>query len=146
MTCDEYDQKSKSSVQALTITKQCPACQSNIQNNLPSDHIICGICKYQFCWQCMADYKAIEQNGPHLHQPNCIHFQSLPRKNKTNHPPNQVHVLFYRPIIQLHTVEHNIFQKTFYFHFVFHLIYDISYEQNSRCIKSVYFTESHFKN
>ena len=61
MTCNEYDQQQ--AVPVITV-KQCPKCQSNIENNLGSDRVICSKCKYEYCWECMADYKQIQKKGP----------------------------------------------------------------------------------
>jgi hypothetical protein len=78
MTCNEYDQQALAS-----ITKQCPGCQSNIVNNLDSNHLICSNCKYEICWECMADYKPIQQKGPSHHQTTCSHYQIEPKKKSS---------------------------------------------------------------
>lgn len=71
MTCNEYDYQQK----LLTnVIKQCPKCQSNIEKNSDSDRILCSKCKYEFCWECMADYKQIQRKGPRHHNTTCSHY------------------------------------------------------------------------
>jgi len=45
----------------LVNTKQCPACQSRIEKNQGCNHIVCGKCKFHFCWICMGPWS--EHNG-----------------------------------------------------------------------------------
>lgn len=78
MTCNEYDQQLVASR-----TKQCPQCQSNIENKLGSDHLLCSKCSYEFCWECMVDYKQIQRIGPAQHKTTCSHYQEDPKKKKS---------------------------------------------------------------
>jgi hypothetical protein len=77
MTCNEYDQQQ--AVPVITV-KQCPKCQSNIENNLGSDRVICSKCKCEYCWECMADYKQIQKKGSRHHKTTCSQYENNPKQ------------------------------------------------------------------
>lgn len=43
-------------------TKKCPQCKVNIEKNLGCMHMTCKNCRYEFCWLCLGDWKAL--HGP----------------------------------------------------------------------------------
>jgi len=74
-TCDEYD-LSKNQIKAnetliKQIAKDCPNCKSPIEKNGGCDHMTCSKCKYEFCYQCLADYSQIRTHGNKYHQKTC---------------------------------------------------------------------------
>jgi hypothetical protein len=85
MTCSEYDQQQQQqqSQAPVTVVKQCLKCRSNIQENLGSERVICSKCKYEYCWECMADYKPIQRNGRHHHKTTCSHYENKPKKQES---------------------------------------------------------------
>ncbi|KAH3900605.1 related to RING finger protein YKR017C [Saccharomycodes ludwigii] len=51
-------------------TKECPRCSVNIEKNGGCNHMICGGCKYEFCWVCEQDWE------PHKNSFfNCIKYE-----------------------------------------------------------------------
>ncbi|OWA50735.1 E3 ubiquitin-protein ligase ARIH2 [Hypsibius exemplaris] len=38
-------------------TKDCPSCERSIEKNGGCNHMVCRICKHEFCWICMGDWK-----------------------------------------------------------------------------------------
>lgn len=61
--------------------KTCPndTCGANIQKTSGCDHMICRICRFQFCWVCLAAYMPILREGNHMHDKSCkYHFGSIP--------------------------------------------------------------------
>lgn len=78
LTCEQYDREQANNNAAKRWiginTKQCPRCHRNIQKNGGCNQMTCK-CRHQFCWECLVDYKLIVQEGLHLHQSTCSHFQ-----------------------------------------------------------------------
>ncbi|KAG9236641.1 hypothetical protein BJ875DRAFT_350598, partial [Amylocarpus encephaloides] len=81
-TCTEYDESRK--LQAAQhdqrteeflskTTKACPnpACGWRIQKNGGCDHLVCKMCQHEFCWACLAPYRAIRQHGNTAHRDDC---------------------------------------------------------------------------
>ncbi len=93
MTCQEYDQSKRLSVDQNTqiwlekYSKKCPQCQSYIQKISGCDHMTCKRCKYQFCWQCFADYQKIQNHGLKQHKEHCIHYPVYRHANNNVYTP-----------------------------------------------------------
>lgn len=60
------------------ISKVCPgpSCGARIQKNAGCDHMTCRRCGYEFCWLCLADYKAIQRTGNTEHASSCTYHSS----------------------------------------------------------------------
>jgi ariadne-1 len=63
-TCDtalKWNMKNKSESENITWmianTKNCPKCQRPIEKNQGCNHMTCNMCKHEFCWMCMGDWK-----------------------------------------------------------------------------------------
>jgi hypothetical protein len=77
-TCDEYDRGSgrRQSVQLRELwlaqnTKACPHCGVRIEKNQGCFHMTCTKCRFQFCWECLADWSKI-QNRREGHNAGCF--------------------------------------------------------------------------
>jgi len=88
MTCQQYDQSKILSIDDNNTqiwlnkhSKKCPKCQSYIEKISGCDHMTCKRCKYQFCWQCFADYQKIQIQGLTYHRKYCIHYPFYRRSN-----------------------------------------------------------------
>ncbi|KAL5471679.1 hypothetical protein PMIN07_001515 [Paraphaeosphaeria minitans] len=90
-TCDEYsyrvsgakerEQKAQdeASVAAISkLSKKCPGpdCAFNIEKNEGCDHMTCSRCRYEFCWECLADYPKIRKKGNTAHEKTCKYHSS----------------------------------------------------------------------
>ncbi|KAL5383839.1 hypothetical protein DPSP01_005640 [Paraphaeosphaeria sporulosa] len=90
-TCDEYtyrvsgakerEQKAQeeASVAAISkLSKKCPGpdCAFNIEKNAGCDHMTCSRCRYEFCWECLADYQRIRTKGNAAHEKTCKYHSS----------------------------------------------------------------------
>jgi hypothetical protein len=89
MTCDEYDRSNltddnRTKQWLKKYSKQCPQCKSSIQKIGGCDHMSCKKCKYQFCWECLADYRLIISQGLHRHRPTCSHYPKQRSKSGKN--------------------------------------------------------------
>ncbi|CBY22151.1 unnamed protein product [Oikopleura dioica] len=56
-----------------TKTKDCPMCSSCIEKSGGCNHVICGLCKYEFCWVCSGDWK---EHGAQYYE--CSRFKENP--------------------------------------------------------------------
>ena len=84
LTCQQYDSQLKASSDAAALTarymastrncKSCPKCGVAIDKNGGCDHMTCRMCKHQFCWRCLADYKSILTNSNAMHRPTCLYY------------------------------------------------------------------------
>ena len=89
LTCEEYDQMKRLSIDDNTQiwlrkhSKNCPQCHSYIQKISGCDHMTCKRCKYQFCWECFADYRKIQIYGLRQHMKDCSHHPTYHRSNNT---------------------------------------------------------------
>ncbi len=64
-TCKEVDEwqlknvsESENSSWILVNTKGCPKCSRRIEKNQGCNHMTCSICRHEFCWICMGDWKS----------------------------------------------------------------------------------------
>ncbi|KAG9307449.1 hypothetical protein G9A89_017279 [Geosiphon pyriformis] len=57
-------------------TKRCPKCKSNIEKDGGCDHMTCRApgCGFEFCWECLADFQPIRNDGNHRHGDKCRHY------------------------------------------------------------------------
>jgi hypothetical protein len=58
--------------------KICPNkdCGAVIQKTEGCDHMTCRLCRHQFCWVCLADYKEILRHGNHMHAATCAYHSA----------------------------------------------------------------------
>ncbi|KAF4987863.1 hypothetical protein FDECE_15272, partial [Fusarium decemcellulare] len=68
-SCDDYDSGRRQSVQMLQVwlannTKACPGphCGVPIEKNRGCFHMTCTSCRFEFCWECLADWSRIKIN------------------------------------------------------------------------------------
>lgn len=72
---NEYQARSKEATDFLKkTTKKCPACTIRIEKISGCDIMRCAYCGHKFCWSCLVDFKIIDREGNHKHQPSCKHF------------------------------------------------------------------------
>ncbi|CAH2059884.1 unnamed protein product [Thlaspi arvense] len=56
----------------LANTKPCPSCNRQIEKNQGCNHMSCSICRAQFCWLCLREYK----DGHYFHQ-SCHQYKAM---------------------------------------------------------------------
>ena len=44
------------------LCEQCPNCSACISKNGGCPHMVCNLCKFEFCWQCLQEYKNYRHN------------------------------------------------------------------------------------
>ncbi|CAF5141144.1 unnamed protein product [Rotaria sp. Silwood1] len=83
MTCQEYDLSTDDNIRLWLRknTKRCPLCHSFIEKISGCDHMTCTICKHQFCWICLADYRKIQIYGRKQHMKYCTHYSFYSHSN-----------------------------------------------------------------
>ena len=65
--CRSMDFKILTQIHHLCFEEPCPKCGVHIQKNGGCPHMVCGKCKYEFCWRCLSSYKGyIHQNPQHF--------------------------------------------------------------------------------
>lgn len=74
-TCKELEQwlikntnESENSSWILVNTKGCPQCSRRIEKNKGCNHMTCSMCRFEFCWICMADWKNHNGNSYQCNQ------------------------------------------------------------------------------
>ncbi|PSN70439.1 hypothetical protein BS50DRAFT_487604 [Corynespora cassiicola Philippines] len=90
-TCEEYEYRrsgqkerdqrvqEEASIRAIgEFTKKCPGqnCAYNIEKKHGCDHMTCRSCNYEFCWECLADYNRIRNEGNAAHRTSCKYHSS----------------------------------------------------------------------
>ena len=79
LTCEQYDDQKVNSIPTnnwiRNNTKPCPRCQRNIEKNGGCNHMTCSQCRHQFCWECLADFNRIINQGLHQHRSTCSHYR-----------------------------------------------------------------------
>lgn len=58
-------------------TKVCPKCNSNIEKNGGCNRILCGKCRFQFCWSCMLSWSV------HGYERRCNAYEEARGKKNT---------------------------------------------------------------
>ncbi|KAH7265966.1 hypothetical protein B0J15DRAFT_523487 [Fusarium solani] len=76
LTCDEYDLRRKDGDKETENwlaekTKPCPNCNIPIEKGTGCFHMTCRACRYEFCWECLADWRTARSS--HVgHRPDCF--------------------------------------------------------------------------
>jgi len=63
-------------------TKICPHCKKSIEKNGGCNHMSCSICKYEFCWVCMDDWKTHGTTTGGFYKCNKYKPEEIDQKNK----------------------------------------------------------------
>jgi len=65
LTCEAFQTYIKNQTQDelwfKNFTKQCPRCKTKIEKTEGCNHVLCSLCFFEFCWECMEEY-----NGTHF--------------------------------------------------------------------------------
>jgi len=76
-TCDQYLEKRTQKWDKMTEewlvanTKKCPGCTMSVVSDAGCYHMTCVLCRFQFCWMCLADFSEIKEKGPSAHKEGC---------------------------------------------------------------------------
>ena len=74
LTCAEYDTRQNGDVASRDLieaeTRRCPSCTAPIQKSYGCDHMTCR-CGFEFCFVCLADYRAIINGSNLQHNRGC---------------------------------------------------------------------------
>ncbi|KAI4730217.1 hypothetical protein E4T49_02023 [Aureobasidium sp. EXF-10728] len=68
----DFDDEQAEAVIAAT-TKPCPKCKVRIEIDGGCDHMTCAQCSYEFCFECLADYKKILKHDNRRHKRTCVY-------------------------------------------------------------------------
>lgn len=55
------------------VTMPCPKCKVRIEKDGGCDHMTCAQCQYEFCYQCLANYKTILAHDNRRHKRSCVY-------------------------------------------------------------------------
>ncbi|CAD0111262.1 unnamed protein product, partial [Aureobasidium uvarum] len=69
---DYDDEQSEATI--ASITKPCPKCKVRIEIDGGCDHMTCAQCSYEFCFECLADYKKILKHDNRRHKRACVYY------------------------------------------------------------------------
>jgi len=81
MWMEKCTNESETANWVITNTKKCPQCNTYIEKNQGCNHMHCAMCKYEFCWICLGDWKAHSSTTGGYY--NCNRFSEDSEKKKT---------------------------------------------------------------
>ncbi|KEQ63312.1 uncharacterized protein M437DRAFT_11045, partial [Aureobasidium melanogenum CBS 110374] len=81
-TCDQYQarhdeeiiQTEQAEALIAAVTMPCPKCKVRIEKDGGCDHMTCAQCQYEFCYQCLANYKTILAHDNRRHKRSCVYY------------------------------------------------------------------------
>lgn len=79
LTCTQYDQQQF----ILKTVKICSRCRTEMKRELNDESIQCRNCRFEYCFDCLVDYKKIRKNGRQFHKPTCPNYQPKPEKQSS---------------------------------------------------------------